>query len=394
MTQGRLCNKFFVVCLALQTLYMLSFNMVTPLVAHYVVELGGNASEAGVVAGIFSFAALVFRPFVGYASDQVNRKAFMLMGFALCVASMIGYGLSTTMASVAVFRVVHALALSIQTTLITVIAVDVIPSGRIAEGVGYVGIAAMVGMSVGPGVGVAVSDCLGLQAPFYAGALAMLASFPLVILLPSRPVLAQKRTPDHLLVSDFFDLEAMPLAVSAMSFAFCAGLTSSFMVLLGSVRAIGGIATFFFVSSLGMVFVRPAAGRYADLHGIRVICLVGFACECAAMACIALAHTLPLILVASLFRTFGRGMAQSTIQGQVLKDAGDARRGVASSTFYLGVDLGQGLGAVVGGTIARSFGYAAAFMTGPCVLVLGLVAFALWGKRHHARLSCGREGRQ
>lgn len=391
MMQSKLWNKFFAFCLILQSLYMLSFNMVTPLIAHYVVDLGGSTFEAGVVAGMFSLLAFLFRPLVGYSSDRMNRKALMVFGFALCVISMAGYGISSTVLMVAVFRVLHALALCIQTTLITVIAIDFIPHDRIAEGVGYVGIAAMLGMSFGPGLGVLISDAISTQGAFFSGAAAMLAAlvfvFPLKVSLPLK-----KWGEGKLRVTDLFNVSALPLSVYAMSFAFCAGLTSSFMVLLGSIRGIEGIAAFFFVSSMGMIFVRPIAGRYTDRHGLRRVGFVGFLSEVLAMTSIAFAQSLPLVLAAAAFRTFGQGMAQSAIQGQVLKDAGDSNRGVASSTFYLGVDVGQGLGAIVGGMIADHWGYSAAFLSGPCMLCVGLLSFAVWGRRRRARRM--REGEE
>ena len=99
------------------------------------------------------------------------------------------------------------------------------------------------------------------------------------------------------------------------------------------------------------------------------------------MTSIALAASLPMIIAGAVFRIFGQGAAQSSIQGCVLKDAPDEKRGVASSTFYLGIDAGQGLGAIIGGAIADSCGYAAAFLSGPCVLGVGFLAFLWWKLR-------------
>lgn len=376
---GKLWNKGFALCLLLQTVYMLSFNMVTPLIAQYAVLIGETTAMAGLIAGMFSFCALAFRPFVGYASDHVNRIRFMLVGLVIGAVAMIGYGLSQTAVMLVVFRVLHALALSIQTTVITVIAIDFIPSHRIAEGVGYVGIAAMVGMSLGPGLGIAIAEGIGHAMAFFGGALLMLGAAGVSFALPVKPY--DPPPPTRFSLAQTIDVDAIPLSVSALSFAFCAGLTSSFMVLLGDERGISGIAWFFFISSLGMVFVRPLAGRITDRRGLTGIALVGFASEGLAVTSIALAASLPMILAGAVFRIFGQGAAQSSIQGCVLKDAPDEKRGVASSTFYLGIDAGQGLGAIIGGAIADSCGYAAAFLSGPCVLGVGFLAFLWWKLR-------------
>ncbi len=377
--QDKLWNKPFVLCLVLQTLYMLAFNMVTPLIAQYTVLIGETTATAGLIVGMFSFCAMVFRPFVGYASDVANRKFLLMLGLIIGAIAMVGYGISQTAWMLVIFRIMHALALSIQTTVITVIAIDFIPHDRIAEGVGYVGIAAMIGMSLGPGLGVILSQSIAHQVAFFAGAGLMLLTAVVSMLLPTVPQLAT--TPQKFSLHNIIDINALPLSISAMSFAFCAGLTSSFMVLIGEQRAIAGVALFFFVSSIGMVIVRPIAGRITDKRGLTGIALAGFASEGLAMTALAFAASLPLVLVGAFFRIFGQGAAQSSIQGEILKNTPDEHRGIASSTFYLGIDVGQGLGAMIGGAIADAFGYTAAYLSGPCMLAVGFLGFIWWKLR-------------
>ena len=96
------------------------------------------------------------------------------------------------------------------------------------------------------------------------------------------------------------------------------------------------------------------------------------------MICLSAATSLCLIVVASLFRALGQGIGQATIQGQVLRDSSLEERGKACSTFYLGVDAGQGAGAIVGGVLADAFGFSFALLSALPALLLGLVAFAFW----------------
>lgn len=390
--QDKLWNRPFISCLLLQSLYMLSFNMVTPIVAQYAVVLGETTATAGLIAGMFSFCALAFRPLVGYAADCVNRKRFMMAGLALGAFSMVGYGLSQSAAMLVIFRITHALALSIQTTVITVIAVDFIPKARIAEGVGYVGIAAMLGMSLGPGIGVCLVDAISHSAAFFGGSAFMVLAMVVSAALP--PIDQPSGGKGRFSLRQTIDLRSVPLSLSALSFAFCAGLTSSFLVLLGQDRGIADIAWFFFVSSLGMMVIRPIAGRITDRQGISVIATVGFISEALAVSAVAFARGLPLILAGSVFRVFGQGAAQSSIQGCILKDTPDEKRGVASSTFYLGIDAGQGFGAIAGGMVADGFGYTYAFLTGIPVLLLGFVSYRWWRSRKHGMVQVPCTGKE
>lgn len=204
-----------------------------------------------------------------------------------------------------------------------------------------------------------------------------------VFLLVPLPSAAKQRRAQHvrITVGDLICLDALPLSVAVMSFAFCAGLTTSLIVLLGSERAIEGVTLFFFISSIGMVAARPFAGRIVDRKGLAPVLLPSFVFECVAMMCVAFAHSLACIIAAALFRIVGQGVAQISLQGQILKDAPEEHRGVAASTFYMGVDVGQGFGAMAGGWVADAWGYTAAYATGPVLLAMGFLAYLFWRKK-------------
>lgn len=375
-------NKRFVSCLALQALYMLSFNMVTPLIAQYVVSLGESAATAGLIAGLFSFLALLFRPLVGYAADRVDKKLFLEVGILAGFLSLIGYGFSQTAFLVAVFRVPHAFALCVQTTIITVLSIEFVPSDRAAEAVGYVSVASMVGMTLGPSLGVLLVQVFNHQFSFFLAAGVMLTGSMLAIILPKSP--PPRKWGDRITLTECVDMKTLPLSVIVASFAYCAGLTTSFMVLVGEERGVvGAAAVFFCVASFGMVLVRPATGRYADGHGVKLLGWVAFSSETLCMATVALTSSFAGIVAAAVFRVFGQGIGQSSLQGQALKDAPAENRGRASSTFYIGVDCGQGMGAIAGGCLAHSFGgYSASYASGALVLSLGSLAFAVWLRKH------------
>ena len=376
----RLLNPYFAVCLFMPFVYMVSFNMTIPLIANYVVALGHSTAMGGFVAGMFSLFALVFRPLVGFVADHVDKKGLLMGGCVIAVASFVGYACAPNVAMLVAFRILHALALCIQTTVLAVVATGFVPTKRLGEGVGYVGIAATLGLAIGPSLGVLIADCAGLRAVFWGSASAMALTVFLLVPLPSA---AKQRRAQHvrITVGDLICLDALPLSVAVMSFAFCAGLTTSLIVLLGSERAIEGVTLFFFISSIGMVAARPFAGRIVDRKGLAPVLLPSFVFECVAMMCVAFAHSLACIIAAALFRIVGQGVAQISLQGQILKDAPEEHRGVAASTFYMGVDVGQGFGAMAGGWVADAWGYTAAYATGPVLLAMGFLAYLFWRKK-------------
>lgn len=373
-------NKSFVLCLIMQFWFWIAFNMALPLIAQYVVDMGASAAMAGFVAGIFSFLALVMRPLAGFLGDRLNNKALVFVGFAASTLAFAGYGLAPNVGWLIVFRTVHALGLCIQTTVGTAMAVQFIPRERTVEGVGYIGVAAQIALALGPSLGVLALDGLGYQGAFFAAAGIMVITA--LLLVPVRVGKPQrKEAAGGISIRDFIDVRALPLTITVLAFAVCSGLTSSLLVMMGTARGIAGVTAFFLISSLGIAAIRPMAGRRVDNKGLNSLIPATFVGECACMSILAFAGNLPLVVLASIGRICGQGVAQSTLQGQIMKDAPPERRSVASSTVYVGIDIGQGVGAMAGGALVDAAGFTGCFLLGPACLVVGLISYIYWNRR-------------
>lgn len=73
-----------------------------------------------------------------------------------------------------------------------------------------------------------------------------------------------------------------------------------------------------------------------------------------AMFLVAGAKGAAVIAVAGALKALGQGSAQPAIQTTCIQQLPPEKRGVAVSTFYVGADVGQGLGGALGGTVARA----------------------------------------
>ena len=107
---------------------------------------------------------------------------------------------------------------------------------------------------------------------------------------------------------------------------------------------------------------------------------VSFICESICMLGAAFATNVVGVVVAASGRTGGQLVGQSSLQGQIMRDIPNERRGVASSTFYMGVDMGQGLGAMLGGVLASAFGFQNMYLCGLIALAMGVVSFVYYMK--------------
>jgi len=374
MSKG-LFNKYFTLCLIMQLLIMIAFNMSVPLIAKYVIYLGESATVAGVIAGMFSLLALLYRPIAGFLTDRMSKKTMLIAGFICNVVAFFGYALTTIPWLLGVFRAIHAFGLCVQTTTTTVVAVSFVEQEHVGEGTGYVGLATVLGVAIGPAIGVWAADTFGYFVSFAACGIITALMLGVAAILPIEHVPV---TPKKLSFSDFVDVSVIPPAIVCAGFGFCSGLSSGFLALMGEERGIPAITVFFLVASVGMIFSRPWSGRTVDKRGPNAVMPLSFVSEASSMAITAFSYSIWPILVAAVCRTFGQGVGQTAMLGQAIKQSPPEKRGVVSSTVYMGVDFGQGFGAMAGGTLYDIGGYTTAYLSGAVVIALCAGVYFFW----------------
>lgn len=378
--EEKLLNAGFIKCVAVQFLGYMAFGMTMPVLPMHIVNLSASTMAAGAVTGMFAFCALVMRPFSGYIADRTNKRTLQTIGLLLCAAGSVGYALAPGLVWLVVARLTHSLGFVLQSTVTIAITLSMVPKNREGEAVGYFSLTQVISTAVAPLVGVAVANTFGCQLTFLLDATCVALGAIISLTVPYKSLIAPAG--DGLHVSNFISIKSVPLAAVAALFAVCSGITSGFIVLLCDSRGIVGSALFFSVSAILMFFTRPWAGKTIDKRGIKPVLLPTFFFETAVMLLIAFAHNIAFIVVAGLLRAFGQGMAQPSVQAEIMRQEGKERSGVASSTFNLGLDLGQGAGTLFAGWVAGIYGYGAAFAWCPVALLAALVIFLVSSRAH------------
>lgn len=83
-------RDFIFICLA-NFFVFLGFQMTLPTIPLFVKHLGGTDQLIGFVVGIFTFSALLLRPFAGHALESKGRKIVYLFGLLIFVLSVGSY---------------------------------------------------------------------------------------------------------------------------------------------------------------------------------------------------------------------------------------------------------------------------------------------------------------
>src|SRR5690606_29983883 len=158
-------------------LRVIGFKMTLQTIPLFVKELGGSDSLIGIVVGVFTFSALIVRPYAGHALESKGRGFVYLFGLFLFVVSIGGLSIITSIFLLMLLRIIQGLGWGFSTTAGGTIATDIIPPKRRGEGLGYFGLSGNIALAFGPSLGLLLAGTLSFPKLFLVCALLGLASF-------------------------------------------------------------------------------------------------------------------------------------------------------------------------------------------------------------------------
>lgn len=373
----KLWNKHYILVLLVNILTSFSFYMVATILSKYLVGIGATLTMAGFIVGLFSLTSLCCRPFSGIMADRMRNTTLLKWSNVLMCVGLLGFTVTTSIPLLIVFRIINGIGFALSGTCQIALASHYIPKNKMGEGIGYIGLGMVLGSAVAPGFGLAIADAFGMKLTFFLSAMLTVAAFVILCFFHE-----EKQEPKalHFHLGDVIAIKALPFTLVACSYSFVNGIIASYLVLYADELGIEGISVYFTVCAVVLFIVRPFSGKLMDRKGIRVTVFPGLILTAAGMFMLGQSATLPLILVTGVLRSLGQGAAQPALQAGCINEVGLDKSGVATSTYYLGGDISQGIGPMVGGMVVEAIagiqGYTALFNLCGVLLLCALVFFA------------------
>ena len=383
----RLWNKEYMKVMTANFSLFFAFYVLTPLLPLYLSETFHATKDViGLVLSGYTVTALLLRPFSGFVVDTFPRKQVLLVCFSFFFVFFAGYLAASTLLLFAIVRTLHGGPFGALTVANSTVAIDVLPSSRRNEGIGYYGLSNNLAMAIAPTIGIYVYrytdsfDLLFWIALVVAGlGLAVDATVKLPKSETSAP--AQKLSLDR-----FFLLRGWLLGVNMVFFGFCFGVLSNYLAIYSrdTLGINGGTGTFFMCCSVGLILSRLQGGRALRngrlIHNAAegmLVSLVGYTLFIAAPTL----TTPPSAMLETTYYTsglligLGNGHMWPAFQNMIISMAHHNERGTANSTILVAWDVGMGLGVLLGGIVSELAGYAAAFWTVALVNAAGVALF-------------------
>src|SRR5690625_8049718 len=95
----KIFSKDFVIIWLANFFIFLGFQMTLPTIPIFVNELGGSDRDIGIIVGIFTFSALLLRPYAGHSLESKGRGPVYIVGLLLFVVSVGSFGFKIGRAS-------------------------------------------------------------------------------------------------------------------------------------------------------------------------------------------------------------------------------------------------------------------------------------------------------
>lgn len=346
-----LWNRSYIFVLVITTLNAFSFYMISTILSKYLVGIGASISIAGFIVGLFSLTSLFCRPVCGFMSDRINNVRLLKWSNILLCVGLLGFAVTKNIPLIIFFRIVNGLGFAVGGTTQVSLATRFIPANRIGEGIGYIGLSMVAGSAIAPGIGLAIADTLGMRVTFLAAASLTVVAYVLLMMIPGIAGTPTQKTDGKIHFSDILEPRAFPFTFVVCMFSFINGVIASYLVMYADERAVGGISIYFTVYAVCLFVIRPLSGKLMDRKGLRVTVFPGIVLTALSMFLLGRSASLLMILVTCVLRALGQGAAQPSLQAGCIKYVGRDKSGVATSTYYLGGDIGQGVGPMVGGVL-------------------------------------------
>lgn len=363
-----------------------SFTLIVPLLPLYLSETFGASNDTiGMALAGYTLMALVIRPFSGYVVDNYPRKAVLIVCNFLFFLLFFGYIIAGSLTLFTIFRTLHGAPFGATTVAASTVAIDVLPSSRRTEGIGYYGLSNNLATALGPVLAIYMLQAFegDFHALFWISTAFSLAGLLIdaSIKLPAREFRPERKV---ISLDRFFLLIGWREALAIVCYAFSYGVVSTYVAIYGKeeLGITGGTGIFFTLFAVGLIVSRLTGAKALRQNRVTYNASVGTVAAMCGYLLFAAVHN-PVGYFASAFIIgLGNGHMYPAFQNMFINLAENSQRGTANSSILTSWDAGLGLGVLFGGMLSEHFGYHSSFWAALAVNAAGVAWYFVFARKH------------
>lgn len=380
-------TKDVILVMAASFFFMFSTMFVNPLINGYAKSLGASSAFAGVIVGIMSIASMFLRPIAGNLTDKLSKYCLSLIGGILIMIGVIGYVIAPASNWLLIFRLINGAGFVLCTVCMSTWLAFLVPRAHVGQAMGFYGLMNALAMAVAPALAINVYQKTGYRLALIASAI---AAFMMVIIIqfvgnranPKKGTAKKKSGSSHQF--KIIQKNVLPIALLTTLFAFPYFATQADLVTYAQERHLNvNVGSFFLIYAVVLLVIRIFLKNFFDTVKFGIWFWVSIGATLIYLLLLSTMKNNLMMALAAAFMAVGYGIIYSILQSTALLLAPISEQGLASSTFYLGLDIGMAFGPIIMGLISDLLPIK--FFYPIQLLLLPLMLIVYW--RYHTRLN-------
>ncbi len=361
--------------------FMFSTMFVNPLINGYAKELGASSAFAGIIVGIMSLAAMFLRPVAGNLTDKFSKYHLSFIGGVLIFIGVMGYVLTPSSGWLLLFRLINGTGYVLCTVCMTTWLAFLVPRQHVGEAMGFYGLMNALAMALAPAVSINIYQKIGYRTSLLASAVSALLMIVAIQFvgdhaLPKKRVRTQKKS------FKIIQFNVLPVAILTTLFAIPYFVTQADIVTYVEQKHLTvAVGSYFLIYAVVLLIIRVGLKRYFDTVRFGVWFWLSLVSTAAYIILLAIMNNDWQMALAAALMASGYGIIYSVLQSTALLLAPIEEQGLASATFYLGLDIAMAFGPMISGVIDSALPIEWFYPVELVLVPLILVVYFIWRKR-------------
>ena len=346
-------TKDVILVMAASFFFMFSTMFVNPLINGYAKSLGASSAFAGLIVGIMSIAAMFLRPVAGNMTDKFSKYRLSLIGGILILIGVIGYVFSPSGSWLLLFRLINGAGYVLCTVCMTTWLAFLVPRQHVGEAMGFYGLMNALAMALAPALAINIYQKIGYREAIISSAV---AAFLMVIAIqfvgdhakPSKKVQRENKKKKFKIIQ----WNVLPVAILTTLFALPYFSTQADLVTYVEQRHLNiAVGSYFLIYAVVLLAIRIGLKNLFDTVRFGVWLWISTVSTVFYILMLTIMKNNWEMALAAAGMAMGYGIIYSVLQSTALLLAPINEQGLASSTFYLGLDIGMSLGPILSGVV-------------------------------------------
>ncbi|MGX7265635.1 MFS transporter [Enterococcus crotali] len=383
-SEEKLFNKGFISITLINFVVYLVYYLLMVIIAVIAQDtLHASLGQAGLASGIYIIGTLFARLFMGKMLELLGRKAVLRYGALFYLITTIAYLYIPSIGILYLVRLLNGFGYGTVSTVTNAIVTAYIPKSKHGEGINYYGLSTSLAAAIGPFIGMVLLNTMSFYFIILFSIILILLTTIACFIFPVKNI---QLSPEHKASLSRWTIDSfIEKKVLFISFiAFLMGLSySSVLSFLSSyakvIDLVGASSFFFVVYALVITATRPMSGRIFDARGENAVMYPSFLFLTGGLLLLSVTTSSWMLFVSGGLIGLGYGTFMSNGQAVCLKVSPNSHRiGIALSTYFIGLDLGLGVGPYVLGELRSFLSFQEMYFVAGLIPVVCMILYALF----------------